>query len=477
MIRISSPIKISVLIVIGAALWAFGRTLTETDAVALACKNNPQFKSLQFDRLSDSLDLVAAKATFLPSVDLSAGIKALRTDAPLFVPDSLYQNIPLSAALKQTIVGGGSVTASLNETINHAQAADTLTYATASTISISQPLLKQAGAYGAADQTVRMQTIAHREFTLSQRKQLLALLSTTRKTFWDLFEKSVRFTVTLDVLNYKRQQLNYARSRFAVGQTAELDTLSSALELLKSRSDSLSAVSTLLSAHNAAARFFVLPPESLSVDTAMPVALHELPDLDRFLAAIDSLSPDIVLFDVLRTRLTETSGRLTNNALPDVRLGAAYTAGQNSTKPFGDNFSYKGNGVVSLIVNYSIPQIQNDIDQKKNRYALEKNELSRIDKRRQLVDQVNELRLRWQQELVKISIQQAALAIALRNLTVAQRQFELGVIDRLTLTKATNDYADQANTCLSAFISQKRLEIEIDEITGESLNRFGVRIP
>ncbi|MDD5674496.1 MAG: TolC family protein [Chitinivibrionales bacterium] len=460
-----------------AALHAQSAPLSETQAVSIALVNNTDLKKISLSVQSDSLTLQAARAAWLPSLTLNAQPSYTPRDSTTGSVSTSYTSLPVSATASQAVFGGGQISAGAGTSLIQELHPSVKTHTTYYQIGAQQPLLKGAWSYGKPNYSIALATIDHRSFTLQQKQQLLATISTVRNAYWDFYGALLLQGVTATALSIARSQLAYDKKRFSVGQASEVDTLSSMLQFLHATQDSLTSAKQYIQARTALAQVLMRPADSLAADTADAFVIADLPDAQTLNGMVKNWDPQTQIFSFLQKRLLLEYGAKKNARLPQMDLQAALSITENGS---GWNRTVSGtaeNATISMILAYSLPDVTGRINQKQTQLSLEQQRLSEEHYRMQQQQKIDDLLLSWQQDRMSLDITDKAGTVARKTFEASRRGYERGAVDRVGLLQAENDFMRAQVAVISARIALKRLEILFDEMTGSTLSRFGVALP
>jgi outer membrane protein TolC len=470
--------------------------LSEHDAVVRALEGNSAIRVTRIRTAGDSLRLAKAKTGWLPEVTLSAGqaivphdssaaktTVSAGTDSIAGLPQSLSRSessrsAATSAAVeaRQALPGGailsGHIEAARGVDLDAGQAG----YSSTAGIGLTQPLLRGAFDNATPGYTIKVASLAHAEATLREKKDILAAISDVRRRYWDVYEKKVLGKVYLSQREHARKQLEAARARFSIGKNAELDTLSAALDLLRSSQRVLSNQTDLALARRALSVALGADTAVLTISAASPVGIDSLPDPERLLAMARRFDPELRIFETARERLGITRRFQRNQLLPrlDLHLSAQRDASGNML--FGADNSLRANAVIELVASYSLPRAPRRLDIAQTELALQQQRLEEQEYRRQLMVSVEQLSFAWEKERQALAIAREAARIARRRLEAARAGYELGSQNWLALSESRTDYLQAATESVQKEIAMKKLEITFDEITGAVLDRFGIEV-
>jgi outer membrane protein TolC len=457
------------------------QALTEQDALYRALKNNIDISVTRLQLAADSLSWLATRAGRLPTLDLEGSADYAPLDKSTYggvtTDNSKDLSAGAAATATQVLPGGATISAGADQNASWQKMDfDSAGYTTKLSVSITQPLLKNAWSNAPFDYTLQVEKLNHEQFSLSQKKQLLSTLSTVRSRYWSWYEKKQLLNIAGQNLEYSRKQMAVARQKFRVGQATELDTLSAALDALQSQQSQMNATADEASARRDLAVVLSTTPDSLELANDLTVTVADLPPAETFLSLVEAYDPQLRIFAVAREKLKLEEKKRRADFWPSLSASGSYSHSLAGDTLFSDNTSSSQNALVSLILSYSLPTTQARVNAAQNRLSQEENDLEREKYRRDLVNKVTELVDSWQLEKARLEIMAISRTVAQKQLDAAQKGYQLGTVDRLALEKAQNDFTQVAVLYFQALVSLKRLEITFDEMSGQILKKFGVNL-
>jgi outer membrane protein TolC len=459
---------------------AAAHALTEQEALYQALKSNPDIAVTRSRLVADSLSWVLTRAGRLPTLALDASAKyapvSKSTGGSFSTDNSNTLTNAAAAEATQVLPGGATLTAGVGQSMALDDLnPDSASHTTSLSVGITQPLLKNAWSNATLDYTLKVERLNHDQFSLSQKKQLLSTLSDVRSSYWSWYEKTQLLAIAGKNSEYSRKQLEVARERLRVGQNTELDTLSAALDALRSQQNVMSAAGAEQSARRGLALALGLAPATLEMAGDLTVIVADLPGPEEFLRQAEAYDPQLKVFTIATAKLKLEEKKRRADFWPTLSLSGSYTYSLTGDTLFGDNTASSRNALIALIASYDLPTTPARIAATQNRLSQEQNNLEREKYRRELANRVAELADSWQQEKTRLEIMAAARVVAQRQLEAAQQGYQLGTVDRLALEKAQNDFAQVAVTHVQAQVGLKKLEIIFDEMSGQILTKFGVQ--
>jgi outer membrane protein TolC len=295
--------------------------------------------------------------------------------------------------------------------------------------------------------------------------KLASTLSEIRRRYWTFYESRQKLAISEEAMGHAQTVLLRERTRFSLGDAAVIDTLEASLELLKVQRIHIDNVSAAARARNDLATALMLAPDAVVCPESLDVEVGELPDPQSLIRQVRAYDPQRNIFELMQRKLGMAVERDKGELLPQIDLSASYR--------YDDQHD---NSVVSLILSYSLPTKARQIT--KARTALEFRQvcLEREEYELELENKIGELIDNWNLERQKLSVAKTSSVIARLKLDAATEGNRLGTVDRLSYIKAQNDFLTEASAYLQQQIGLKRLEIMLDEITGNLFSRFAVEL-
>jgi len=462
--------------------------LSERETLHAGIRSHTTFRILRVKTRIDSLDVKDTRTQWLPQASASAGVSLYPYDT-LGVSQSYagygkytYREKTASAGTGETLSvaqhlpGGGSAGAALS--IDHQRfidGGDSILRTSSVGLTFTQPLLRDAWGNDPVPRSIRIARLDHERFTLEQKKAFLAELSDIRTRYWNCYEAQLMVSLGKADLAYDEQRMAMVRERFAIGLAAPLDTLTALLQLVNTTAQLHDAQSDELQAREELSLYTGIAADSLTVDSLQPVETLPLPSSEVFLKRVEQFDPQLRIFEVAAKRLDELERRSRNGLLPRLDFSAGWRRSDRENRSGGSS-QVIGNSVIGLIASYSFPvrNLKNDLV--RTGALQEQNTLERKLYRDQLMVKIGELTRSWERENRAIDIARTARAVAEQTFAASREGFAAGTVDRLSLEKAQNDYRSASVTLLKKQLLMKQLEIIFDEMTGETLARFGVEL-
>jgi outer membrane protein TolC len=464
--------------------------LTEQNALFTALKKKNSFKLLAFDRSIDSLELHSLLQDRLPVVTasieptVSTGKpdknvttyydgSSVQSDTSLLFPvSSLLSRIEV----KQKLPGGGEIGGAMEGNVTNVNHTRTLGHQSAYSLNYSQPLLKNAFKFGELNHAITVAAIYSDQLSFERKRLLLKELSEIRTLFWDAYEKKSLLTIYRNELRRAEDLFQIEKARMRIGEGTVLDSINADLGMLTAQQNVLDANIAMEISVSQIASQLTLSPDTLWVNDSCNLTVDDLPDDSTLLMLFEQFDPNLQVFQKITQRLCIEHEKIRHNIYPDLQLKASLRRDQKGDNFFSDNGGYTSNAVIGLLFSYSIPVKKNLDLQAKSRYEFMKNEVNEKQYRIDAKNQIRNLKMSWKQELSRLGLMKQIVAVARQRLQIAQREYELGTIDRIELSDASDKLIKSETDYLKSQIEMKRLEVIIDELTGTLFQKFNILI-
>jgi outer membrane protein TolC len=464
--------------------------LTEQNALFTALKKKNSFKLLAFDRSLDSLELHSLLQDRLPLVTASVEptvstgrpnkeVKkyfdslSVRSDTSILYPvSSLLSKIEV----KQKLPGGGEIGGMMEGNVTNVNHARTLGHESSYSLNYSQPLLKDAFKYGELNHAITVAAMYSDQLSFERKRSLLKELSEIRTLFWDAYEKKSLLTIYRNELRRAEDLFQIEKARMRIGEGTVLDSINADLDILTAQQNVLDANIGMEVSISQIATQLTLAPDTLWVNDSCNLTVDDLPDDSTLLMLFEQFDPNLQVFQKITQRLCIEHEKIRHNIYPDLQLKASLQRNQWGNNFFSDSDGHTSNAVIGLLFTYSIPVRKNLDLQAKSRYEFMRNEVNEKQYRIDAKNQIRNLKMSWKQELSRLGLMKQIVAVARQRLQIAQREYELGTIDRIELSDANDKLIKSETDYLKSQIEMKRLEVIIDELTGTLFQKFNILI-
>lgn len=452
--------------------------ISEKEIILMALNNNKEIQLLECDRFQDSLGLELEKCGWIPKINMqfvpSITHPSQTANFPLIETGSINSNtgyyLNAETNLLQILPGGAEFKSQISASSPIAKTFHLNNNSGYLSFSISQPLLKNSFTFSNPSYQIRLKKIDNTMISLERKKSLLNQISSTRSLFWDYYEQKLNCNIYNQQLQSAQINLLNEKSRFNVGESSSLDTLNALIKVMSAKQSFLESQINSETILNKLAATLSKVPDSLNIQDSIDLNIPPLPEPSLLTSLIESFDPSLKIFEVMAEKISLQSQKIRNNRFPELNLSATYNhnlvSNQNYSNP------KKTNAVIECIFAYSFPAKEITISQKSLKNQINKDKLLEKKYREELYIKLRSLQQSWNKELQKIALAEKISQLAEQQLSIAQKSYDLGTIERIILVDALNSVTESKLEMIRLKISLKRLQIIIDEMTGTLFDRF-----
>jgi outer membrane protein TolC len=306
-------------------------------------------------------------------------------------------------------------------------------------------------------------------------KMLLSSLSQIRNLFWDYYEQNSIAIIHKEDLSRAELFLNIERIKFRNGECSQLDTLSAALQYLTASQSVLDSDILIENTRKNLSLALMLSSDSVSIDMSIDVSIAPLPNPEILIAQMKQYNPSLKIFEILHEKITLEKAKSKNDRLPMLDIVGTINHSRSGPKILSRQTD-ETNAVISCILSYALPTKPLSLNQKSLALQEKTNQLNETKFHQDMHVKLDQLGKSWEQELMRIALSEKSCAISRQQLTIAQKEYQLGTIDRLVLLDAQKNLVAQETSLIRSKINMKKLQIILDELTGSILNQFNLTI-
>lgn len=462
------------------------KAFTEAEAVQIALKNNPEIQISTISLSRDSLDLKKVQADAFLQAQVS-GDKIIEVHPATLNSysgaDTVIRTIEtvFGGTVSHHIPGGGNVSTSIETRGIRDLDSPGSDFVTTSGLSVTQPLLKDAWSNAPIDYQIN---IEKKNLNISFEKfkdDILDILSRVREAYLDWLSSVHAVEIRKAELVYTQDALDYEKARFQLGEKAEMDTLTAALELLRARENLMSAEYGEKTARKRFSLELGIGTVELPELSDSSIQIGPIPSAGAIMAKVEENNYQLKLLKLTKELLELQSYKHKNDLLPRVDVSAGVQSTQKGSNFFSSNKATPTNPNVidpwiGITFTYDILARKERYSRKQAELSLQSNEIEKeyfINQQRVAVGEFIDA---WAQDSAKLNIRSAEVIIAEKNHNYAVERYQLGEIDNLTKLKAQSDLINTKLNKLFAEVNLKRLEIAVDKATANVFNRFGVTL-
>lgn len=479
------------------------RRMTAAEAVALALENNLGIKAARIDPEIEAINLVGARAGWIPN--FSASLQTNSNEAPNqnFLSgaqggSTTSDNFGNEVSVQQTLQWGGSYNVGWDSSrFNSNSSFSTFSPQLRSTLSLnySQPLLRNFSIDNIRQQV--QVTTKNQEITDVGLQQTIAQMTrTVRNAHWDLAYAIASLGVQQQSLDLAQESLRNTRARVEIGTTPPIDVVAAEAEVARRREAVIVAEAQIETAQDNL-RTLVFDPEMPDF-WSIRIEPSELPPFQAKVVDVDSSVRNAL---ERRTDLTQMRKSLEvddinikyfrNQTLPEVNASFNYglqglggTQLQRGVGPFGP-----GSGAVTgetqrsfgtvigdlfaneypnwtFSVNVGYPLGTSSADASLARTRLQQNQ-SRTQLRNlelQIAAQVRQAARQVQTSQQRVESSRSARELAERTLAAEERKFEAGTSTSFLVFQAQRDLSLARNVELQNVLEYNRAVVDLETV-------------
>jgi outer membrane protein TolC len=479
------------------------RKMTAAEAVALALENNLGIKAARIDPEIQEINLVGARAGWLPN--FNANIQTNSNTAPNqnFLSgaqgtSTSSDNFGNEVGVQQTLPWGGNYNVGWDSSrFNSNSSFSTFSPQLRSSLSLNytQPLLRNFSIDNIR-QSVQV-TTKNMEITDVGLQQTIAQMTrTVRNAHWDLAYAIASLGVQQQSLDLAEESLRNTRARVEIGTTPPIDIVAAEAEVARRREAVIVAEAQIETAQDTL-RTLVFDPE-LPDFWSIRIEPSALPPFQPMVVNVEAAVRNAI---ERRTDLVQTRKSLEvddiniryfrNQTLPDVNASFNYglqglggTQLQRGAGPFGPGSgdvigqSERSFGTVigdlfaneypswTFSVNIGYPLGTSSADASLARARLEQNQ-ARTQLRNlevQVTTQVRQAARQVQTSQQRVESSRSARELAERNLQAEERKFEAGTSTSFLVIQAQRDLSLARNNELQNVLEYNRAVVDLETV-------------
>ncbi|MFC1585824.1 TolC family protein [Fibrobacterota bacterium] len=469
-----------------SGILAVTSAFTEQEAVRLALKANPDIKISSITLRRDSLELEKARDEGSLQAILT-GDKLLkvnpRTSLSYGETEETRSTVEtaLGADLSRQVTGGGSIKASAESRGRRDLDSSESVYSATAALTVTQPLLKDAWSNAPVDHQIELEKKNLRISFESFKNNMLDILSRVRDSYLDWLSAVNAVEIRKAELEYTRNSLEYEKARFQLGEKAEMDTLTAALEFLRARENFMSAEYEQRTAKKRFALELGIEKENLPELSDAAIQINPIPSAEDIMAKVRENHFQLRVLDITRESLLLQKKKHQNALLPRVDVSAGITATRTGDGMFSSGAATATEPDITdpwigITFSYDLLSRRDRRLKKQAELSLMSNEIEKENLIREQTVAVAEFVDAWAEDSAKLDIRSAEADIAEKNFSYAVERYKLGEIDNLARLKARSDLINARLNKLFAEVNLKRLEIAVDRAAASVLDRFGVKL-
>lgn len=456
-------------------------SLSERDVVTSYLSKNDNVSIQRIQVESDLLELEKIKSLWLPNISLSSISEFVPHDSLMnssFFNQSNRFNQGIGIKASQYIPGGcGIVSGEIGGAVNRYIEQDSLLYKPTLKLAYTLPLLRNAWKYSFPAYSLTITELNNNISKFSKKKDIIEQISAVRYKYWTLYYaikmKELQKEMVLIAESRKKAEL----AKYVIGDVAYIDTLSSEITYLKYQKDFISSKSAVVLANEDLANELAINSTLILPDTTAEWSLS-IP-----FSMVDSLIEESILFDlelktyeILKQKYLKETEYITNSFLPSLDLSANYVRSEQVGVDWDNKSSFSETLGFSLVMTYDIPlnskRMSRQIMEKKS----EINDLQIKQRKLNIKAKVTDLHYSWKQEILSLTISQRKLNMSRQKFEAILQARKVGSATLLEVQSAEEEYLHASLSLLMQQLLIKKMEIVIDEITGNVIEKFRISV-
>lgn len=464
-----------------------GPPLTLEECIALAMKKNFDLQIQGFSTELAKENVIVATSNFLPTFTASSARNLSRASSFVTQPDGSVRidandgnTTSFTAGVSERIAQTNG-TVALSGTVGRNSRLRGEPYSASTGLSISQPLLANAGPSVARAAIERAKLGLGIAF-INYRSRVLTVIRDVENAYYNLVAARETLRIRQLTQAYNQQLFDENRTRRTTGVATDLDVFTSEYGLATARRAAIQAEQTVSEREDAllvlinTPNFEVRPgPVAFEAYKATPVSFAASYKLTR------ENYPDTLSAEQTIKQLEIDVATAKRNRLPTLDLTASVTYSTNDTSygnviaelpdEHGDNRS--------LGFRYSMPW---GMRADRSRYRTselnlnsQKVQLERLEL--QLLVQVRTAVRSVEANVLAVEIAAKATELASRQYDLQKARFDAGLSTSRLVLQAQDDLETARFNELSANVTLRGAYAELQRLEGTSIQRFGVQLP
>jgi outer membrane protein TolC len=456
--------------------------LTLEECIARALENNFTLQIQTFDRANASEALTVSKAGFDPTVTFRTSRNSSQSDTAattLVGTRSEVTDTRIGVSQKVTTGATVGVSGSLNRsetnntfsTLNPAYNADV-------TLSVSQPLLKNAG-FGVNKAATKRAELGVTRADLDFRAQVLQVVRNTETAYYNLVFAREQLKVRLSSITLAKRLFDENKTRRNTGVATDLDVLQAEVGVANARRNVLEAERLTRDRQDDLLNLIGQFEFDLSLgEVALPADQPALPDLVASYQMARANQPEYqsVQASIQQFELDVLTAR--NASRPSLDLGGAvgHNARDRSSRnaldrlPNGDGYAWQ------VDLSLSLPWgMRSD----RARHRIAQNNLEREQSRLKQVEQTLLLQVRAavravETNLESVEISAKATELSARQYELEKARFDAGLSTSRLVLEAQDALERARVSELQANVNLRNAVSDLQRLEGSSMQRYRI---
>ncbi|PTN49404.1 hypothetical protein DAI43_23770 [Achromobacter xylosoxidans] len=438
------------------------------EAIALAVRNNRLVKSAYVQRISQKFDLYVSEGKFYPKLLLTTSALTSKVNGTSSNAKDLNTNASV------TLPTGATVS------IANVQGRSTAGKSSSTSVTLSQPLLKNAG-IDANTASVRIARLDDEISRLALKATLSQTVAQVIYAYRELLRAQEQKVIAEAALARNKDLYEVNRSLIAAGRMAKVEILQTQAEVANREVALEEAENQIDAARLALVALLALEPRTPLYATA-PTSVDWRPtDPTRALETALTLQPDYLSMKILVERAKISLDYAKNQQLWDLSLVATRTqARSGGASPGAMDIQASGarTGGSHAGLQLTIPFGDRSVKQPEVRASvdLHTQELKLLETRQtvehRIRDATRNVQTRWRQ--LELSIK--ARDLSRQKLEAEKEKLQVGQSSNFQVLSFENDLRNAENARLNAQITYLNTLTELDERMGKTLDVWSIPI-
>lgn len=447
--------------------------LTEGEVIEAALKHSYQISMERIELEKDSISLEKTKDGLLPTLTITADGEVLPLDTvhSSTIANSSDEGIAGNARFLfgKEFAAGGKLWASVTGSgfagfdSSHLAGSDMR-------LSFEQPLLRGGLSRSAYKYAVRHESILYKEGVEALRRKVIDAMSEVRSALLSLETLLLQIEIVESRLQTAQMKHNKTVELYQIGRGTTIDTLQSSLSLLRVEQELFS-----LQSRTEEQQSKLLYLSGIEIDTVRlsPVDFTFPPVADLKAKAMQM--PEFSLFDLIESSFDVQIERREADKLPVLNAKSEISRTGNGSHLFDETF-HQSKISIGLSGSFTVPlrKIRQDVALLKR--SKEKVILQREDREAYLEYEITSVKNLWERELHLLKLKKREAAVAKELFTALSKASTAGSIERLEYENGERAYFEATMAVASQEVLLQTIVITIEKITGQVLDRYGVKL-
>ena len=456
-------------------------TMSIEECRALALENNLELRADLIQPTITKEGLIQASASFEPSFTSRSTYSKNNSPSVSRIDATKSERLNTNLSVRLPLRTGGTLSYTLNDTYSKSDSSFNYqpeSYSNDFTVSISQPLLRDAGK-NASTYSIRVAQYDSKMADINAKMAAIRVIAAVDKAYWNLY--SSRKILEVRTQKYELAKTTYEETkRFVeVGVKAKIEIIRTEKQMADSRSSIISAENTVRQRERELKR--LINKKGLGMETKTIVIPASLPapvryDIDRN-AIVDFAIENRMEMLTLELQLARDSlgiENYKNQLLPDLTFDYQYSVNGLSSQGRSGAYSMLTDMDFSdhmFTLSATVPignkraksRLRQAVYERSKRLATKENREAEIKK--DVLNQLDSLETSWQQILAN----RQNTILADEQYRAEKKQYELGIVNSTDLLRSQTDLAEAKSSEIEAITNYQISLIDFAYATGTLL--------